>query len=66
MLFLSIYFLAARLQAAHILHDAQLPPQADFPIFLSLIMVRIITVTRTIKTMDMIIVPRFADNQVTI
>ena len=38
MLFPFVYFLPACLQAAHILHVAQLPPQVDLPIFLSLIM----------------------------
>ena len=57
MLHPSVYFLAACLQAAHILHDAQLPPQVDFPIFLSLIMVRIINATSTMRIIDMIIVP---------
>ena len=51
------FFLSACLQAAHILHDAQLPPQDDLPIFLSLIMVRIITATRAMRTMVISIVP---------
>ena len=56
-LYPSVYFFPACLQAAHILHDAQLPPQDDFPIFLSRIMVRIIKATITIRITDMIIVP---------